>query len=90
MNNYIINLVVDTKNTDIYDKVALNKYPIIVSCKDEDELRKILSSDNSKNYIKKHIKSQKVYDTAEWFIRHFISFDNTDEIRIKLTELSEY
>ena len=38
MNVYAVNLTVDTKTTDIYDKVAVNKFPVIVLCKDEQEL----------------------------------------------------
>ena len=39
MNIYTLNLVVNTKNTDIYDKVALNKFPMIIKCKSEEELK---------------------------------------------------
>ena len=45
MKTYAVNLVVDTKNTDIYDKVALNKFPIIIKCKTESELKDILSQE---------------------------------------------
>ena len=69
MKTYAVNLVVDTKNTDIYDKVALNKFPIIVRCKTESELKDILANDDTKNFIKQHIKSKRVFDTALWQIR---------------------
>ena len=69
MKTYVVNLVVDTKNTDIYDKVALNKFPIIIKCKTEAELKEILSQELAQKFIQDHIKSQRVMDTAEWFIR---------------------
>ena len=38
MNTYVINICVDTKTTDIYDKVAVNKFPIIILAKNETNL----------------------------------------------------
>ena len=35
---FAVNLTVDTKTTDLYDKVAVNKFPVIVRCNNEDEL----------------------------------------------------
>ena len=43
---FAVNLTVDTKTTDLYDKVAINKYPIIVICNDEKELYEKLSSES--------------------------------------------
>lgn len=69
MKIYAVNLVVDTKNTDIYDKVALSKFPVIVKCKTEAELKEILKQGLAKQFIGEHIKSQRVLDTAEWYAR---------------------
>ena len=84
MKTYAVNLVVDTKNTDIYDKVALNKFPIIIKCKTEAELKEILSQELAQKFIQDHIKSQRVFDTAEWFIR-CIYEENVREIVWKVT-----
>lgn len=85
MKTYAVNLVVDTKNTDIYDKVALNKFPIIIKCKTEAELKEILSQELAQKFIQDHIKSQRVFDTAEWFIR-CIYDENVREIVWKVTD----
>ena len=85
MKTYAVNLVVDTKNTDIYDKVALNKFPIIIKCKTEAELKEILSQELAQKFIQDHIKSQRVFDTAEWFIR-CIYDENVREIIWKVTD----
>jgi hypothetical protein len=85
MKTYAVNLVVDTKNTDIYDKVALNKFPIIIKCKTEAELKEILSQELAQKFIQDHIKSQRVFDTAEWFIR-CIYEENVREIIWKVTD----
>jgi hypothetical protein len=85
MKTYAVNLVVDTKNTDIYDKVALNKFPIIIKCKTEAELKEILSQELAQKFIQDHIKSQRVFDTAEWFIR-CIYEENVREIVWKVTD----
>jgi hypothetical protein len=82
---YAVNLVVDTKNTDIYDKVALNKYPIIIRCKNEAQLKELLASEEIMGFVQKVIKSQRVFDSAEWMIRSIYS-DKTLEIIWKLSE----
>ena len=76
MKNYAVNLVVDTKHTDIYDKVALNKFPIIVQCKTENELQSILSNEQTIQFVKGLIKSKSVFDTAFWNIRTI--YDNNE------------
>ena len=85
MKTYAVNLVVDTKNTDIYDKVALNKFPIIIKCKTEAELKEILSQELAQKFIQDHIKSQRVFDSAEWFVR-CIYEENVREIVWKITD----
>lgn len=87
MKTYAVNLLVDTKNTDIYDKVSLNKFPIIVQCKTEDELKKMLCSDDSISYVKNLIKSYRVFDTSYWYIRTIYKDGNIREIVWKLTDL---
>lgn len=69
MKTYVINLIVDAKNTDVYDKVALNKYPIVVMCKSESELKELLASGEAVKFVNKNIKSDRVYKTAQWWIR---------------------
>lgn len=69
MKTYAINLVVDTKHTDIYDKVALNKFPIIIQCKTESELKDILMNEETQYFIKTHIKTKRVFDSSQWQIR---------------------
>lgn len=80
MKLYVINLVVDTKNTDIYDKVALNKFPIVAHCRTESELKDFLSNESSIKFIKDLIKSQRVFDSAEWKIRCIYSANDVREI----------
>ena len=63
MNIYAVNLTVDTKTTDLYDKVAVNKYPVIVICKDENELKEKLSSDTTKGWIKTNIRTKHMENT---------------------------
>lgn len=66
---YAINLTVDTKTTDLYDKVAINKFPIIVICKDEQELWDKLSSDDTILWIKQNVRNQRLFDSAYFYIR---------------------
>ena len=66
-NTYVVNICVDTKSTDIYGKVAINKFPIIISCK-ESLLKNILGSSDFKNYIKHNISKQ-LFDNSQYYIR---------------------
>lgn len=66
---FAVNLTVDTKTTDIYDKVAVNKYPVIVMCNDVDELRNKLTSDSTEKWIRSNIKTGRLYNTAFFHIR---------------------
>ena len=87
MKTYAINLVVNTKNTDIYDRVALNKFPIIVRCKTEAELKDILAKDSTKDFIREHIKSKKVFDSAKWNIRSIYPDGSVRELIWEIDEL---
>lgn len=89
MKTYVLNLVVDTKNTDIYDKVALNKFPIIIQCKTEAELKEILLQKDIHEYINTQIKSQRVLDTAEWMIRSIYPDNEIREIIWKVSDLDK-
>ena len=83
---YAVNLTVDTKTTDIYDKVAVNKYPVIVICNDENELRNKLSSNTTKEWIKHNIRTQHIYDTAYFCIREIYK-NNVNDIYWKVSQL---
>lgn len=78
MKTYAVNLTVDTKTTDIYDQVAVNKYPIIVLCKDEEELWNILSSVNTINWVKQNVRTKRLFDTAFFHIREIDGNDIRD------------
>lgn len=88
MKTYAINLVTDTKNTDIYDKVALNKFPIIVTCKTESELKGILSSTESTNFVKKLVKNKRVYNASVWMIRSIYENGTVRELSWKVPDLN--
>lgn len=66
---YAINLTVDTKTTDLYDQVAINKFPIIVICKDEHELWDKLSLEETALWIKQNVRTQRLFDSAYFYIR---------------------
>lgn len=66
---YAINLTVDTKTTDLYDQVAINKFPIIVICKDEQELWDKLSTEETALWIKQNVRTQRLFDSAYFYIR---------------------
>ena len=78
MKAYAINLTVDTKTTDLYDQVAINKYPIIVLCKYEQELWDKLSSEDTIFWIKNNVRTQRLFDSAYFYIREIYSIEVKD------------
>ena len=86
MKTYALNLTVDTKTTDLYDKVAVNKYPVIVICENKEELWEKLSSQETSNWIRENIRNQKLFDSAFYHIRE-IDGNNINEICWKVDSL---
>jgi hypothetical protein len=86
MNTYAVNLTVDTKTTDLYDQVAINKYPIIVLCKDEKELWDKLSSQDTTNWVRANVKTQRLFDSAYFHIRE-INVGEVNDICWKVDSL---
>lgn len=85
MNIYAINICTDTKNTDRYDKVAVNKYPIIVIGTHE-ELVKYLKSDEMRDFVKNLFRTQNLYDAAVFKVRSVDTRDyevNSDDMIVK-------
>lgn len=86
MKQYAINLTVDTKTTDIYDQVAVNKYPVIVICNNEEELWEKLSCHDTINWVRDNIRIQRIFDSAYFHIRE-IDGDNVRDICWKVDGL---
>lgn len=86
MKLYAINLTVDTKSTDLYDQVAVNKYPVIVFCKDEKELWEKLKE--TKDWVRSNIRTKHLFDTAYFHIRE-VSKGNVKDICWKVNSLIE-
>lgn len=78
MKVYAVNLTVDTKTTDLYDQVAINKYPIIVICKDEQELWDKLSTQETSNWIRQNVRTKRLFDTAYYHIREICNNEVKD------------
>lgn len=86
MKIYTINLCTDTKNTDRYDKVAVNKFPIIMKCSGVDELKKYLGNEETANYVKSMLKQKHLYETAVFYIRE-IDGNSINEFTLSVVEL---
>ena len=78
MRIYAVNLTVDTKTTDLYDKVAINKFPIIFICNNEEELWNKLSTEDTSNWVKQNVKTKRLFDTAYYHIREIFNGDVKD------------
>ena len=88
MKTYAINLVTSTKTTDIYDKVAVNKFPIIVRCKTESELKDMLNSEQSNNFVKNMLRTQNLFNEAQWCIRSIYPNGSVQELNWNVSEIN--
>jgi hypothetical protein len=86
MKTYAVNLTVDTKTTDLYDQVAVNKYPVIVLCENSDELWDWLKSQETANWVRTNIRQKHLYESAYFYIRE-ISEDNVKDLQWKVTSI---
>lgn len=86
---FAVNLTVDTKTTDLYDKVAVNKYPVIVICNDDKELWNKLSDNTSILWVKENIRNSKLFESAYFHIRA-IKDENINEFTWKVSSLFNY
>jgi hypothetical protein len=86
---YAINIVTVTKSTDLYDAVAVNKFPILVTCDSRDELYDILKEEQIKIFCQNTIKTKNLYDHSKFYIREFdVEADTTPESFIE--DVSKY
>lgn len=88
MKTYVINLCTDTKNTDRYDKVAVNKYPILIRCQNINELKTILSNKETSDFIKQNLKQKHLYESAIFFIRE-IDKNNINDFCLNVIDLNK-
>ena len=86
LESYSINICVATAGHDRYDKVAINKHPMVVLGRESD-LKNQLRSDTIKAYIKANIRSKEIYDTAEFYIMHLKRDNTADKFVIPVSEL---
>ena len=86
LESYSINICVATAGHDRYDKVAINKYPVVVLGRESD-LKTQLQSDTIRSYIKTNIRSKEIYDTAEFYIMHLKRDNTADKMIIPVSEL---
>ena len=86
---YAINICVATSGHDRYDKVAVNKYPIIVIGTKE-MLHQTLSSEQVEEYIKKNIPNADVRSTAEFFVREIVGETESNTFSIPITKVIKF
>ena len=79
MNIYTINIVTTTKNKEFYERVAVNEYPLIIHCENDDRLREILSE--RIDYIHNILKTEIIYNHAIYMIREIIYKGASCDIR---------
>ena len=66
----------------------MNKFPVIVLCKDEQELWEKLNCQETKDWVRSNIRTKHLYDTAFFHIRE-VSNENVRDICWKLDSLIE-
>lgn len=85
---YVINITTKTASTDIYKRVSLNLYPIIVFG-DFDYLKSILASDEMKNKIKSFLRTSDLYEAGEYYIREIIDDDEINDMSFPIKDFTD-
>lgn len=76
----VCNILTKTKNHDVYDEVAVNKYPIIIvdDCDDVDSYcDNFGQNDFMLDIVKKHVKNEVTFDNAKLYLRFL---DETNDV----------
>lgn len=76
----LCNILTKTKNHDVYDEVAINKFPIIIIDDCEDITKYCDDFGNNEfmlKMVKKHVKNETTFDNAKIYLRFF---DETNEV----------
>lgn len=86
LESYSVNICVPTAGHDRYDKVAINKYPMIILGRESD-LKNQLGSDQIMRYIKENIKTKEIYESAVFYVMHPKRDNTVDRFTIPVPEL---
>ena len=89
MNIYTINIIVNTKKdtSKLYDKVSINKFPIIITAESEED---IYTNTDLWTALKDMFIDESVYNTAEFYIRSIDESFNINEITKSLKEIKTF
>ena len=85
MNTFIINIVTTTKTKELYELVAVNEYPIVVRCENEERLQEILKGEAFTSRIKDELKTKTLYDQGLYYIREILK-DSTKDFTYKVPD----
>lgn len=86
LESFSVNICVATAGHDRYDKVAINKYPMIVLGRESD-IRTQLSSPQLVDYIKQNIHTKDIYKSAVFHIMHLKRDNTCTKLEIPVPEL---
>lgn len=84
------NILTKTKNHDVYDEVAVNKFPIIITdeCTDVDSYCDGLGEDGFiLEIVRNHVKNDITFENAKLYIRFFN--EDSDEVTDKVIIVNE-
>lgn len=85
MNLYVLNITVPAKNKKYYERVSLNLFPMVF--KIDEEIGEAFKRQDVIDCIKTVVKSRKLFDAAEIYIRDLTNINNIEEQTIKLEKL---
>lgn len=82
----VLNILTKTKRGDVYDEVAINKYPIVISidgnCDIDEWLDEFLGSDDFSRILSNHIRNRATFDNSKLYIRIYDDGENKVDDRV--------
>lgn len=83
----VFNITTRTKCGDVYDEVAINKYPIVIVGFDGRDEECLLNDSEITDVITSHIRNDATYEYAKLYIRVFD--DNNEMVSEKIIMLNK-
>ena len=66
---YSANICTVTKPNDMFEMVAVNKYPIFVECANDDDFFEMLKKDDINTFISNNLKTLFLFNNAKMCVR---------------------
>lgn len=66
---YSANICTVTKPNDMFEMVAVNRYPIFVECADDNDFYEMMKKDDINSFVSDNLKTLFLFNNAKMYVR---------------------